>query len=151
MIDSLRWALEQKHADPARVCVVGGSFGGYLALSAAVRDSALLKCVVSIAGVSDLRELKSDAGFFSHYKVVGEMIGKDRGKLKEYSPRLHANQVKAPVLLIHGTEDCIVEPDQTKLMADALRAADKPFEQVLIEDTDHYFVNQNTRSYSRHP
>ena len=66
-IDGLNWAIEQKHGDPARVCVVGGSFGGYLALAAAVRDSAKLKCVVSVAGVSDLRELKSDSNFFTNH------------------------------------------------------------------------------------
>ena len=81
-IDGLKWAVAQKHADPARICVVGGSFGGYLALTAAVRDSPLLKCVVSVAGVSDLRELKSDSNFFSNSLVVKDMIGSDPEKLQ---------------------------------------------------------------------
>ena len=45
--------------------------------------------------------------------------------------------------LIHGTEDYTVEPDQTELMADALRIAGKPFQKVMIEGTDHYFLNQS--------
>jgi len=141
-LDGLKWAVEQKHGDPARVCVVGGSFGGYLALEAAVRDSPLLKCVVSVAGVSDLRELKSDANFFTSGLVVNEMIGSDPAKLRAYSPRLHADSIAVPVLLVHGTEDYTVEPDQSEYMAKALQEAGKPYKIVMIEGTDHYFQNQ---------
>jgi dipeptidyl aminopeptidase/acylaminoacyl peptidase len=141
-IDGLKWAIEQKHADPQRVCVVGGSFGGYLALEAAVRDSALLRCVVSVAGVSDLRELKSDSNFFANYRTVHEMIGDDPVKLRAYSPRLHADTVAVPVLLVHGAEDYTVEPDQSEFMARALQEAGKTYQLVMIDGTDHYFQNQ---------
>ncbi len=141
-IDGLKWAIAQKHGDPARVCVVGGSFGGYLALEAAVRDSPLLKCVVSVAGVSDLRELKSDSTFFTSHLIVREMVGSDPAKLRADSPRLHADKVNVPVLLVHGREDWTVEPDQSEFMANALAAANKPYKMVMIEDTDHYFREQ---------
>ncbi|HEY6123429.1 MAG TPA: prolyl oligopeptidase family serine peptidase, partial [Steroidobacteraceae bacterium] len=128
-----------KHADPKRVCVVGGSFGGYLALATAVRDSALVKCVVSVAGVSDLLELKSDSNFFSNHQVVKEMIGKDPVKLKADSPRFNAASIAVPVLLIHGNDDYTVEVDQSRFMAEALQAANKPHQFVVMPDTDHYF------------
>lgn len=98
-IDGLEWAIEHKHGDPARVCVV------------------------SVAGVSDLRELKSDSAFFTDHLVVRKMIGSD----------------SVPVLLVHGAEDWTVEPDQSELMARALAAANKPYKLVMIPDTDHYF------------
>ncbi len=141
-IDGLKWAVEQKHGDPARVCVVGGSFGGYLALSAATRDSAMLKCVVSVAGVSDLRELKNDSNFFSNSLVVKDMLGNDPIKLAAHSPRLHAANVAVPMLLIHGVEDYTVEPDQSEFMAKAMAAANKPYKMLMMEDTDHYFTTQ---------
>jgi dipeptidyl aminopeptidase/acylaminoacyl peptidase len=141
-LDGLKWAVEQKHGDPARVCVVGGSFGGYLALLAGMRDSASIQCVVSVAGVSDLRELKSDSTFFTHFQLVDEMVGKDAAKLRADSPRLHASQFAVPVLLIHGAEDWTVEPDQSRFMAQALVAANKPVKLLIVEDTDHYFQNQ---------
>ena len=141
-IDGLKWAVENRHADPARVCVVGGSFGGYLALAAAVRDSALLKCVVSVAGVSDLRELKTDANFFQGAKVVKEQIGRDPEKLKADSPRLQAAKIGVPVLLVHGAEDYTVEPDHSEFMARAMQEAGKPYKLVMIDGTDHYFQNQ---------
>jgi dipeptidyl aminopeptidase/acylaminoacyl peptidase len=141
-IDGLAWAIANKHGDPARVCVVGGSFGGYLALAAAMRDSAKLKCVVSVAGVSDLRELKSDSGFFVNSLIVKEMIGKDPDKLRNDSPRLHPEKFAVPVLLIHGVDDWTVEVDQSQFMARALEEAHKPYKLVLIQGTDHYFQNQ---------
>jgi dipeptidyl aminopeptidase/acylaminoacyl peptidase len=134
--------VAQKHADPARVCVVGGSFGGYLALSAAVHDSPLLKCAVSVAGVSDLRELRSDSAFFTNWLVVEDMIGNDPARLAAQSPRLHAGEVKVPVLLLHGVEDYTVEPDQSEFMAKAMAAAGKPYKMVMMPDTDHYFRTQ---------
>jgi dipeptidyl aminopeptidase/acylaminoacyl peptidase len=140
-IDGLQWAIENKHGDPKRVCVVGGSFGGYLALTAAVRDSAKLRCIVSVAGVSDLQELKSDSNFFSNHRIVKEMIGKDPEKLRKDSPRLHAGNISVPVLLIHGVDDWTVEIDQSELMAKAMDAAGKPYKFIKI-DTDHYFRTQ---------
>ena len=141
-LDGLDWAIANKLGDPARVCVVGGSFGGYLALASGMRDSAKLKCVVAVAGVSDLRELKSDVNFFANGRVANEMIGKDTTKLKNDSPRLHADRFNVPVLLVHGTEDWTVEVDQSEFMAKALEEAHKPYKLVLIPDTDHFFQNQ---------
>jgi len=138
-IDGLKWAVENKHGDPKRVCVVGGSFGGYLALAAAARDSALLKCVVSVAGVSDLRELKSDSNFFTNARIVKDMIGSDPEKLKADSPRVNAGGINVPVLLIHGADDWTVEADQSQMMAKAMTTAGKPYKMLIIPDTDHYF------------
>lgn len=141
-IDGIKWAIAQKHADPSRVCVVGGSFGGYLALAVATRDSALIKCAVSVAGVSDLAELKSDSGFFANHLVVEDMIGSDPVKLKADSPRFHADGINVPLLMVHGDQDYTVEPDQSEFMAKAMDLAKKPYKLVMIHDTDHYFQEQ---------
>ncbi len=138
-MDGLAWAIAQGHGDPARSCVVGGSFGGYLALLAAVRDSAKLKCVVSVAGVSDLRELNSDSEYFTNFQITREMVGTDSEKLKAGSPRLHAAHVMVPVLLVHGRDDWTVEADQSELMAKALQHENKRFKMVMLDDVDHYF------------
>ena len=64
MVDDItattKWAIAEGIADPAHTCIVGWSYGGYAALMSAVRESDLYKCVVSIAGVSDLRALAND-------------------------------------------------------------------------------------------
>jgi dipeptidyl aminopeptidase/acylaminoacyl peptidase len=142
-VDGIKWAIAQKLADPSRICVVGGSFGGYMALSVATRDSPLIKCAVAVAGVSDLQELKSDAGFFVNHLVVEDMIGSDVVKLRQDSPRFHADGIAVPVLMVHGDEDFTVEPDQSEFMAKAMDVAKKPYKLVMVHDTDHYFREQD--------
>jgi dipeptidyl aminopeptidase/acylaminoacyl peptidase len=140
MIDGVQWAVERGYADGARVCVVGGSFGGYLALRAATTDPGLFRCAVSIAGVSDLPELKWDHREFLRWgQLMNKGVGKEPAKLKNDSPRNHAASMTVPLLMIHGTRDYIVPPDQTKMMAAALDRAGKTYSNVLIEGADHYF------------
>ena len=129
--------------------MVGGSFGGYLSLAAATRDSALLKCVVSVAGVSDLRELKNDSNFFGISLVVKDMIGSDPEKLKADSPRLHADTFRA------GAADPRPRGLHRRarpvgVHGKAMDAANKPYKMLMMEDTDHYFAKHAAPVVHRH-
>jgi dipeptidyl aminopeptidase/acylaminoacyl peptidase len=145
VIDATRWALAQGHGDPARTCIVGGSYGGYMALLAATRNDGLYKCAVSIAGVSDLIELRNDERFFQNWQIANADLAPDAKKLKADSPRNHADGVNIPMLLIHGARDYTVEVDHTTMMDAALKRAGKPHETVIIKDTDHYFREDPAR------
>jgi dipeptidyl aminopeptidase/acylaminoacyl peptidase len=145
VIDATRWALAQGHGDPARTCIVGGSFGGYMALLAATRNDGLFRCAVSIAGVSDLIELRRDQWNFRNAELAIAGLASDTAKLKADSPRNHADGVDIPVLLIHGDDDYTVEVDHTTMMATALRRAGKEHEVLIIKDTDHYFREDSAR------
>ncbi len=139
IVDGARWAVSSGTADPKRMCIVGWSFGGYAALLGAVRNGGdLFQCAVSIAGVSDLIQLRNTAEYFTDSKLVREQIGSDHKKLLEDSPLRHAGEVKVPVLLIHGDEDYTVPPEHTTRMASALKRADKRYEVVMIKKADHY-------------
>jgi dipeptidyl aminopeptidase/acylaminoacyl peptidase len=140
VIDGTRWALGQGYADPARVCIVGASYGGYLSLLAATRNADhLFRCAVSIAGVSDLLELRDNRRFFRHYQLANAGLASDTRKLREDSPRNHAAGVNLPVLLIHGDHDYTVEVGHTRMMDTALKRAGKPHETVIVEGADHYY------------
>ncbi|HZF17028.1 MAG TPA: S9 family peptidase [Steroidobacteraceae bacterium] len=139
VMDGLKWAKSQHIGDAGKVCVVGASFGGYLSLLAATRDSAQLRCIVSIAGVSDLEELLSDELFWQGGKFARDYIGSNTEKLQRDSPRRHAASINVPVLLIHGDEDYTVEVDQTKMMDAALSSAHKTHKVVIVPGCDHYF------------
>lgn len=143
--DGARWAVAQGIADPRRMCIVGWSFGGYAALLGATRNSELYRCAVSIAGISDLPELKWDDRKFTNGAISGIQIGSDGAKLREDSPRRHAQTVKIPLLLVHGTRDVNVEVDQSRMMVSALKRADKAYEYVEIEDADHYLWREAER------
>ncbi|MFO1410536.1 MAG: S9 family peptidase [Steroidobacteraceae bacterium] len=139
VIDGTRWAIAQGQVDAARTCVVGASYGGYMALLAATRNEGLFKCAVSIAGVSDLFELRNDERFFRNWEIANAGLAQDTKKLREDSPRQHAAGVNIPILLVHGERDYTVEVDHTKMMDAALRRAGKPHQTLIIEKTDHYF------------
>jgi len=142
MVDDItaaaRWAIAQGVADPARMCIVGWSFGGYAALMSAVREPKLYRCAVSIAGVSDLRSLILQESRFFGGRVEGEyLVGDDRKELDAGSPLRSANKIEVPVLMVHGTADIQVVIDHSRKMAQALTREHKPNELVVIDGGDH--------------
>ena len=138
--DGARWAVKQGIADPKRVCIVGWSFGGYVALLAAERNADVYRCSVSIAGISDLMVLERYAS-----KAVEKQIGTNWAKLKQDSARRHADQVKIPVLMIHGDLDYQVEVEQSQLMARALKHEDKPFQFIQLQGATHQLDRESDR------
>jgi len=143
--DAVKALVDQGVADPTRVCVVGGSYGGYAALRAAQRDGKLFRCAVSFAGVSDLgRMVAYDSQF------LGGGLGKDWMKaqapdFKAVSPLYHPEEFSTPVLIVHGKKDRRVPFKQSKLMADRLQAAGKPFEFIEQPEGDHHFTRGEDR------
>lgn len=135
---STHWAIDQGHADPARVCIVGWSFGGYAALMAGIHERTLYKCIGSIAGVADLKELRrQEWRFYGGAAAADAIIGSDLDDLAEASPLKSTRQILAPVLLVHGTSDIAVDVDQSRRMANALERVERLEELVLIEGGDH--------------
>jgi dipeptidyl aminopeptidase/acylaminoacyl peptidase len=132
-------------ADPARIAICGASYGGYAALMGAVRKPDLYKAVVSIAGDADLleslafsrQEDGADSQAYDYWvKTIGDPKA-DKAALTAASPALRAAEIKAPVLLIHGTEDTTVTPKQSRIMAKALKGAGKPYELVEMKGVGH--------------
>jgi acetyl esterase/lipase len=157
LTDAVRHMIATGAADPARICIVGHSYGGYAALAGATLTPELYRCVVASAGVSDLVEMMhnehDEAGSISiHYQYWRDTIGDlnaDRAALVAASPARMAERVKAPVLLIHGETDETVPIRQSELMDEALRRAGHPARFVRIADADHYFYTNWTREQRR--
>ncbi len=147
VIDGARWAIAQGTADPARVCIVGWSFGGYIALLGAQRNSDIFHCSVSIAGVSDL-SLLIDEGYrwLDRGDVIRKQIGTDSAKLRRDSPRLHAADFNVPVLILHGDQDPNVPRKQSQVMDAALTRASKAHRFLLVHGADHSFNADSGRA-----
>ena len=146
--DGLAWFIEEGITDPERVCVVGGSFGGYAALMGAVKSPDAFRCAVSFAGVSDIEMLLKESKRYSNRKVVEKQIGdlkKDRNRLRATSPRLHAEKIQIPIMLAHGSEDRVVPIEQSEVMAKALDKAGKSFNFLVFDDGDHYLSKEEYR------
>ena len=146
VVDGARWAIAQGIADPQRVCIVGWSFGGYLALLGAQRDSSLFRCAVDIAGVSDLSLLIDEGYHWLNSESVKRQIGLDREKLKHDSPHLHAAEFKVPLLMLQGTMDAQVPFEQSEVMDQALTRARIAHRFVVVPGADHQFSEVKDRA-----
>ncbi|HZZ66793.1 MAG TPA: S9 family peptidase [Phenylobacterium sp.] len=132
-------------ADPAHMAICGASYGGYAALMGAVRQPNFYKAVVSIAGDCDLveslafakREEGGDSPSYAYWLASMGDPKADQALLAAASPAKRAAEIRAPVLLIHGTRDTIVDPQQSKIMAKALKDAGKPFQYVELKGEGH--------------
>jgi len=149
--DGVRYLAEQGLIDPKRVCIVGGSYGGYAALAGATLQKGVYRCAVSFGGVADLRRLisysRGRSGRIALRYWTRYMGAEDLGDpvLAAYSPALHAAEASAPILLIHGKDDTVVPLDQSTEMADALKRAGKPVELVVQNNADHWLSLGATR------
>jgi dipeptidyl aminopeptidase/acylaminoacyl peptidase len=147
VVDGARWAVQQGITDPERVCIVGWSFGGYLALVGAQRNPELFHCSVDIAGVSDLPMLISEGrDWVAGLDYRKRQLGTDSEKLKRDSPRLHVADFKVPLLMLHGKRDYQVPFEQSETMDAALTRAGKAHRFVVIPEADHQFSGVKDRA-----
>jgi dipeptidyl aminopeptidase/acylaminoacyl peptidase len=149
--DGVRALAAEGVIDPKRVCIVGASYGGYAALAGAALDRGVYRCAASVAGLSDMRRFaaweKAQNGVAAH-RYWTEFMGAKDGKdpvLDEISPAARAADVTIPVLLIHGKDDTVVPLEQSRTMADALKAAGKPVDLMILDSTDHWLTRGDTR------
>jgi dienelactone hydrolase len=140
-----RWLISQGIADPKKLGGIGWSYGGYAVLQTAVVDPTLFKAVVAIAPVTDLIRHRENFKWWSNGDIYRERIG--TGPLVEQgSPARHAAQIKAPVMLFHGTLDRNVNVEQTRVMDSALTAAGVPHRTVIFQDRDHQIEDSAMRA-----
>jgi dipeptidyl aminopeptidase/acylaminoacyl peptidase len=152
--DGAKALFKMGWADPERACIVGWSYGGYAALAGGALTPDLYKCVVAIAGVSDLRtmladERKQTGVKTSSYRYWLDVIGdptKSSSAIDAVSPYRLADRFQAPVLLIHGTDDLVVSDQQSAMMERALKDAGKPVTYLRIGKDDHSLVAIDSRN-----
>lgn len=152
--DGVRWLAAQGHIDPARVCIVGASYGGYAAMAGLTLDSDVYRCGVSVGGVSDLRRMVNREAQLERYRdnqtvrYWNRFMGAERlndRALDDLSPAYLAASIDGPLLLIHGKDDTVVPIEQSRVMAEALRRAGKPVELVELPGEDHWLSRSETR------
>lgn len=136
--DSVKYLIDQKIADPKRVCIVGASYGGYAALMGAAKTPDLFQCAISFAGMSDLVKMSSNFRHFTNKNTARKQFGEDKGQLKETSPVRLVERIKVPVLLIHGEDDVTVPVEQSRIMASALKSQNKIYEYIELDDGTHH-------------
>jgi dipeptidyl aminopeptidase/acylaminoacyl peptidase len=139
LTDSVRWAIAQGIADPGRVCIYGGSYGGYAALMSVVREPDLYKCTVGYAGVYDLDVQRNDSDtseseFGRSY--LNDVFPTTSAERQQQSPAYGVSRIKAAIMLVHGKKDVRVPIKNMYELIDKLKEVGKAPEDVVVADKE---------------
>ena len=152
LIDGVRWAVAQGHADADRVCVMGASYGGYATLMSLILHPEVWRCGVAWAAVTDI-DLMYSAGWsdlndtwkrHGMPQLIGDRV-KDAAQLAATSPLKQAARLKTPLLLAHGTADHRVPIEHAERFRDALdRRQREQLTWLRYDDEGHGWDTQAT-------
>ncbi len=152
LTDGVKWAVEQGIADPHRVGIFGGSYGGYAALAGAAFTPDLYRCAVDECGPSNLFTLL--ASFPPYWEVARSIfftrVGnpndpKDKELLTAASPLFSADKIKIPMLIGQGANDPRVKQAEAEQIVDAIAKHRGSAVYVLYSDEGHGFVRPENR------
>jgi dipeptidyl aminopeptidase/acylaminoacyl peptidase len=145
--DGVKWAIEQGIADPKRVCIYGGSYGGYATMMGLAKDPDLYACGVNYVGVTDLdlfvNASWSDTAYSAYMRnemkdTLGDWSNEsDRANMKKVSPVTLASRIKAPVLMAYGASDVRVIPEHGFRMRTAMEHEGKHPEWIIADGEGH--------------
>jgi dipeptidyl aminopeptidase/acylaminoacyl peptidase len=139
LVDGKNWAVSRGIADPERVAIMGGSFGGYAALAALAFHPREFTCGIAMNAISDANLfMASMPAYWTTAKARFETrMGRDPGFLKAISPLQKASQVVRPLLIMHNANDVRVKLEHSERMVTALRASGKDVTYLVFPDAGH--------------
>jgi dipeptidyl aminopeptidase/acylaminoacyl peptidase len=150
LTDAVKWAIAEGIADPKRVAIYGGSYGGYTTLAGLAFTPDLYAAGVDYVGVSNLLTfLKAIPPYWKPYlEMFQEMVGhmeKDEALLRAASPVFHADRIKAPLLIAQGAKDPRVVKSESDQMVEAMRKRGVEVEYIVKDNEGHGFRNEENR------
>ena len=145
--DAVRWAVQSGIADPRRVAIYGGSYGGYATLAGLAFTPELYACGVSYVGVSNLFTwIAAIPPYWKPYlEMLYEMVGhpeRDAERLRSTSPYFHADRIAAPLLVAQGANDPRVRKPESDQIVEALRSRGVEVDYLVKDDEGHGFQNE---------
>ncbi|MEU0843270.1 S9 family peptidase [Streptomyces sp. NPDC005962] len=149
LIDGVRWAVDQGYADPDRVAIMGGSYGGYAALVGVTFTPDVFAAAVDVVGVSDLANfMRSQPDFVkpmlasNWFTYVGDPADPaQEADMLARSPISRVDQIRTPLMVVHGANDARVVLAESDQLVEALRARAVPVEYTVMEDEGHAIEN----------
>lgn len=141
---SAKYLVSQGIADPAKMVILGWSYGGYAALQSAAVEPGLYRAAVAIAPVTDFAMWKAEQENFTNRDLMRKLIG-EGPHLVEGSPLQQARKIKVPVLMFHGDMDANVGIAESERMAGALNGVGARVELVTFKGLDHQLDDSDAR------
>lgn len=150
--DAVEWAIKAGIADPKRIAIVGGSYGGFAVLSALTSRPGRYACGIDIVGPSNLESLlKAIPPQWEHerkmlYRAVGNPTTPEgRAELHARSPLHRASAIVDPLMIAQGANDPRVPQSEADQMVEQLLARDIPVTYLLFPDEGHGFAREPNR------
>jgi len=148
--DGVDYLVKEGIADPKRVCIYGGSYGGYATLAGVTYTPDLYACAVDYVGVSNLFTfMNTIPPYWKPYlDMTHEMVGdpvKDKELLTATSPALNADRIKTPLFIAQGARDPRVNIDESNQMVKALKARGVDVPYMVKENEGHGFRNEENQ------
>jgi dipeptidyl aminopeptidase/acylaminoacyl peptidase len=141
------WLKGEGGADPKRIAVMGGSYGGYMVLAAITLYPDIWSAAVEMFGIANFEtNLKRTSGY--RRKLREREYGtldKDLDFLKSISPIYKVDRIRAPLFVLQGRNDPRVPYTESEQIVKALKDRNRPVEYILFEDEGHGFVKLNNR------
>jgi dipeptidyl aminopeptidase/acylaminoacyl peptidase len=150
LTDAVKWAIAKGIADPKRVCIYGGSYGGYATLAGLVFTPELYACGVDIVGPSNIKTLlASIPPYWAPLKKtftlrVGDAEN-DEALNTKMSPLFHADKVKVPLIIAQGANDPRVNIKESDQMVEAMRGKGLKVDYIVYTDEGHGFARPDNR------
>ena len=140
-IAAANWLAERGEVDPNRICIAGGSAGGFTTLASLARSETPFAAGGDYFGVADLEALATDTHKFESRYLDG-LVGsypEQREVYRERSPIEHVDEFSRPLIVLQGLEDEIVPPNQATMIVEALERKRVPVAYVAFEGEQHGF------------
>lgn len=150
LTDAVQWAVGEGIADPMRVAIYGGSYGGYATLAGLAFTPDLYRCGVDIVGPSNIKTLlESIPPYWAPLKKMFELrvgdVENDQAVNEKISPLFHVDKVKAPLLIAQGANDPRVNIRESNQMVAAMRASELEVGYIVYPDEGHGFARPENR------
>ena len=150
--DGVQYLIDEGIADPDRVCIMGGSYGGYATLAGMVFTPELYACGVNIVGVSNLISLiNSIPAYWGPARQIFTLRMGDpdteagRAQLERQSPINHVDKIQRPLLVIHGANDPRVKQAEADQIVVAMRERGLDVDYIVAPDEGHGFRGRENR------
>lgn len=152
LIDALDLVIADGIADPGRVAIYGCSYGGYAALVGASFTPDRFAAAISYSGMSDLRALVEGAVPLVRETLVNSYIAymgdpkvaSENADMLARSPVSRLDQIRCPLLIVHGAQDVRVALSQAETVVDILRGRGKDVEFLVNSSEGHWFINEDS-------